>query len=64
MERRKHGLVEHRVGHFAVEISLPREQTATLLGSCVRGRSTQANIPTSICANEDDVYCMRGVGAK
>src|SRR5579872_5608020 len=32
-------------------------------GLRVEGRKAQSNKSTSICANEEEVYCIRGVGA-
>ena len=62
-ERRQHGPVEHGVGHVAVESGLLRERAASPPVRWTCGRSAQPNRPTSIWANDDDVYCMRAVGA-
>ena len=62
-ERRQHGLVEHRVRHIAVEFGLRRKQRQTRWRVDCGDAAPSANSRTSIWANEDEVYCIRGVGA-
>ena len=52
------------VGHFTVELGLPREYRQVSWVDRDRGRSTQPNNPTSICANDDEVYCIDELGAR
>ena len=61
-ERRQHGPSSTVSGTWLWK-SVFSGKSGISAGGCTCGRSAQPNSPTSIWANDDDVYCMRAVGA-